>query len=110
MVEPTDTHLMPSLDTDAVTVDPDRDSCNHGCPEALPPARNVVAPPCADRVMNSRPPFGLTSSSTCGEAALPDWRSMMPAFANGDVTCSRSTRATIEPSPATGSDPKPTES
>src|SRR5207244_1054292 len=55
---PTAVHVLPSLDTDPVMVDPVRASFNQTGNACDPPARNVVAPPSVDRVMNSRLPSG----------------------------------------------------
>src|SRR4051794_3126209 len=65
-VLPTPVHVVPSLDTEPVTVAPLRDSFSHAGIGCDPPAMNVVVPPDAERVMNSMLPSGRTSRITCG--------------------------------------------
>src|SRR6516162_205627 len=97
-------HVAPSVDTAAVTAEPARVSFNHAGDVTVAPAIKDVLPPVDARVMNSIPPSGLTSRTTCAEASSADWRIMTPAFANGDVICSPFTTAMIVPSPASGCD------
>ena len=81
VVDPTGFHVTPSLEVDALTVEPLRTSLSHeGIPGVALPTMLAAAPVLA-RVMNSRLPFGVRSSMTCWELAASDARSMMPAFA-----------------------------
>jgi hypothetical protein len=99
---PTVVHVLPSADMNPVTVPPLRVSFSH-CGDAwLPPPMYVVAPPVADRVMNSRLPFGRASRMTCADPDAVVSRSMTPALANVLVFCRPVTRATICPSPLSG--------
>src|SRR5689334_15744255 len=101
--EPKDVQLAPSCEIAAVTVEPDRVSLSQGLPVTDAPPRKVVLPPDADRVMNSTPPSGLTSSNTCAESGDVDCRIITPAFAYGEaVRLIPSSCATIDPSPARG--------
>src|ERR1051326_328630 len=101
-VLPTEVHDAPSADTAPVTVVPVRVSRSHaagGC--VAPPTKFVIAP--ADgRPMNSMSFDGRRSRMTSGADDVSELRSMMPAFANVLVSLTKSTRATISPSPSSG--------
>jgi hypothetical protein len=97
---PSDDQLVPSVDTDAVTVDPERVSFNHGGDVTVALARNVVFAPPALRVMNSMMPPGLTSRITSGADGPTVCRIITPAFAYGEGSCSYCTRAMMLPSAA----------
>ncbi len=55
---PTVVHVTPSLETDPVTVDPDRTSLSHVGAGPVPPASHAVEPPSLVRDMNSMLPPG----------------------------------------------------
>src|SRR5512143_2359279 len=92
---PTIVQFEPSTDTQPTKVFERRCSLSHVGIAWKPPATKVVVPPSAVRAMNSMPPSGFTSRSTCGDEAEVDDRSISPAFAYGLVFCRLVTRAII---------------
>ena len=101
-VLPTAVHVVPSPDTEPITVPALRESFSQAGKVCDPPAMNAVEPPDEERVMNSMLPSGRTSRITCGESAAVVCRSMTPAFAYGFTFCSAVTRAISWPSPLSG--------
>src|SRR5438876_1175893 len=99
---PTVCHVTPSLDTDPVTLGPLRTNFTHVGADCGALANQVVAAPVPLRVMNSTPPVGRTSSTTCAAFAAADSRIITPAFANGCVFARLTNRATNCPSPLSG--------
>ena len=82
VVEPTGFHVLPSAETEALTVEPVRTSFNHTGAASAALASQLVLPPLVDRVMNSMSPVGRTSRMTCCELDATEARSMIPALAN----------------------------
>src|SRR5215471_21824079 len=101
-VLPTELHEAPSADTAAVTVVPVRVSRSHTAGDCIAPPRKFVISPADGRPMNSMSFDGRRSRMTSGADEASDPRSITPAFANVLVSLTRSTRATISPSPSSG--------
>src|SRR5512133_3813803 len=92
-------HVVPSLETDAVTACPARTIRTHR--GAVPAAAVLtLVPPATERDWNASPLPGVTNIDACGDAGSSDWRIMPPALVQAPTFCTVATLATTVPSPA----------
>ena len=62
----------------------------------------ALTPDTAVRRTNATPLDGVTSTEACIDRGSSVWRIMMPALVHAFTFCTELTRATIEPSPGSG--------
>src|SRR5581483_3064489 len=99
---PTSDHAAPSGELYAKKSEPLRTSRTQYGAATAGPDVCVLSPPVATRRWNATPFPDVTATSACRDPGVSVSRIMTPALAHGSVLCTPVTRATICPSPVSG--------